>query len=44
MDDFFDKRFAVRAGYRQRAELIKVHIVIKARHSGFGFVILNADN
>ena len=44
MDDFFDKRFAVRAGYRQRAELIKVHIVIQARHTGFGFVILNADN
>lgn len=44
MDDFLDKRFAVRAGYRQCAKLVKIHIVIKARHSGLGFVILNADN
>ena len=44
MDDFFDKRFTVRSGYRQRAELVKIHIVIQAGHTGFGFVILNADN
>ena len=44
IDDFLYKRFAVRAGYRQRAELVKIHIVIQAGHTGFGFVILNADN
>ena len=44
MDDFLDKRFTVRSGYRQRTELVKIHIVIQAGHTGFGFVILNADN